>query len=148
MTEYEKDLPVSVAFPPEKINNGLGEILSQNNINQLRIAETEKYAHVTYFFNGGREEPWPGEDRILIPSPTVSRFDQSPEMSASRITEKIVEALDKNKYSFILINYANADMVGHTGNEEASIKAVESVDKSLSFLVPAVLKAGGCLIYC
>ncbi len=146
MTEYEKDLPVSVAFPPEKINNGLGEILSQNNINQLRIAETEKYAHVTYFFNGGREEPWPGEDRILIPSPTVSRFDQSPEMSASRITEKIVEVLDKNKYSFILVNYANADMVGHTGNEEACVKAVESVDKSLSFLVPAVLKAGGCLI--
>jgi 2,3-bisphosphoglycerate-independent phosphoglycerate mutase len=146
MTEYEKDLPLSVAFPPEKIRDGLGEILSKKKMHQLRIAETEKYAHVTYFFNGGREESWPGEDRILIPSPSVSRFDQSPEMSASLITEKIIEAAGQKKYSFILVNYANADMVGHTGNEEACIEAVESVDKSLSFLIPAILNAGGCLL--
>jgi 2,3-bisphosphoglycerate-independent phosphoglycerate mutase len=146
MTEYEKDLPVNVAFLPELVQKGLGEILCQNNAKQLRIAETEKYAHVTYFFNGGKEQPWPGEDRILIPSPSVSRFDQSPEMSASKITEKIIEAIDQNKYGFILVNYANADMVGHTGNEEACVEAVESVDKSLSFLIPAVLKAGGCLL--
>lgn len=146
MTEYEKDLPVSVAFPPEKIENGLGEILSQNRKKQMRIAETEKYAHVTYFFNGGKEEPWSGEDRLLIPSPSVSKFDQAPEMSADKITERVIEALELKKYDFILINYANADMVGHTGNMEATIKAVEVVDKNLSVLIPAVLQEGGCLL--
>ncbi|MCK9379132.1 MAG: 2,3-bisphosphoglycerate-independent phosphoglycerate mutase [Candidatus Moranbacteria bacterium] len=146
MTEYEKDLPVSVAFPPEEIKNGLGEILSQNRKKQLRIAETEKYAHVTYFFNGGKEEPWPGEDRVLIPSPSVSKFDQAPEMSADKITQKVIEALELEKYDFILINYANADMVGHTGNEEATIRAVETVDNNLATLIPAVLKIGGCLL--
>jgi 2,3-bisphosphoglycerate-independent phosphoglycerate mutase len=145
-TEYEKDLPVDVAFPPEKIENGLGEILSKNKIKQLRIAETEKYAHVTYFFNGGKEEPCAGEDRLLIPSPAVSKFDQTPEMSAPQITEKAVESVQGGKYDFILINYANADMVGHTGNEKACIEAVQSVDKSLSILIPEVLKAGGCLL--
>jgi 2,3-bisphosphoglycerate-independent phosphoglycerate mutase len=146
MTEYEKDLPVSVAFPPEKPQNGLGEILSKHKKKQLRITETEKYAHVTYFFNGGKEEPWQGEDRVLIPSPSVSKFDQTPEMSADKITQKIIESLELNKYDFILVNYANADMVGHTGNEEATIKAVEAVDKNLSVLIPAVLKIGGCLL--
>jgi 2,3-bisphosphoglycerate-independent phosphoglycerate mutase len=146
MTEYEKDLPADVAFPPEKIENGLGEILSRNNLKQLRITETEKYAHVTYFFNGGREEPFTGEDRILIPSPAVSKFDQTPEMSAPQITEKVVEAIQSGKYDFILINYANADMVGHTGNETACISAVQSVDKSLSILIPEALKVGGCLL--
>jgi 2,3-bisphosphoglycerate-independent phosphoglycerate mutase len=145
-TEYENDLPVKVAFPPERITRGLGEILSENKINQLRLAETEKYAHVTYFFNGGKEEPWPGEDRMLVPSPAVSRFDQSPEMSAPQITEKAVEAVKSGKYGFVLINYANADMVGHTGNEKASIEAVESINKSLSILIPEVLKAKGCLL--
>lgn len=146
MTEYEKDLPVEVLFPREEIKNGLGEILSQNKKKQLRISETEKYAHVTYFFNGGEEEPWPDEDRILIPSPSVSKFDESPEMSAAPITEKVLDAIEKNKYDFILINYANADMVGHTGNEKACIEAVKSVDKVLSLLIPAVLKVGGCLL--
>lgn len=146
MTEYEKDLPVTIAFPPEKIKEGLGEALSKKKLRQLRIAETEKYAHVTYFFNGGKEEPWPGEDRILIPSPSVPRFDQAPEMSAPQITERAVAAIESEKYSFILINYANPDMVGHTGNEKAAIEAVQSVDKSLSLLIPAVLKVKGCLL--
>ncbi len=145
-TEYEKDLPVKAAFPPEEIRNGLGEILSQKKMKQLRIAETEKYAHVTYFFNEGRENPWPGEDRILVPSPTVSRFDETPEMSAPLITEKAIAAVSSKKYDFILINYANPDMVGHTGNEKATVEAVQSVDKSLSLLIPAVLETGGCLL--
>jgi 2,3-bisphosphoglycerate-independent phosphoglycerate mutase len=146
MTEYEKDLPVAVAYPPEEIRNGLGEVLSKKKINQMRIAETEKYAHVTYFFNGGKEEPWPGEDRLLVPSPTVSTFDQTPEMSAPQITEKVIGAIESGKYGFILINFANPDMVGHTGNEAASIEAVQAVDKSLSLIIPATLAAGGCLL--
>lgn len=143
MIEYEHDLPVHVAFPPEDINKGLGEILSLNNKKQLRIAESEKYAHVTYFFNGGKEKPFPGEEHILIPSPTVAHFDEVPEMSSPQITNALIENLEKNEYDFILVNYANVDMVAHTGNEEASIKAVEATDKSLSILIPAILKAGG-----
>jgi 2,3-bisphosphoglycerate-independent phosphoglycerate mutase len=146
LTQYERDLPVSVAFPPEDIYNGLGETLSLAGKKQLRIAETEKYAHVTYFFNGGKEKSFPGEDRMLIPSPTVSRFDEIPEMSSPKITETLIDNIQKNEYDFILVNYASPDMVGHTGNEEASIKAVEATDKSLSILVPAVLKAGGAMI--
>lgn len=146
MTEYEKDLPVSVAFPPEEIKDGLGETLSKNKIKQLRIAETEKYAHVTYFFNGGKEQPWPGEDHILVPSPVVPRFDQTPEMSAPQITENLIEAVKSGKYGFVLANYANPDMVGHTGNEKASIEAVQAVDKSLSLIIPVILEAGGCLL--
>ncbi len=146
MTEYEKDLPVSIIFPKEEVHNGLGEILSKNNKKQLRISETEKYAHVTYFFNGGKEEPWSDEDRILIPSPSVSKFDEAPEMSAAKITEKVLEAVEDKKYDFILINYANADMVGHTGNEKACVEAVKSLDKALSLIAPAILKAGGCLL--
>ena len=146
MVEYEKDLPVKVAFPPVDLSGGIGEILSEKNLKQLRIAETEKYAHVTYFFNGGKEDAWLGEDRILIPSPAVSKFDESPEMSASQITEKVLEAVEQNKYDFIVINYANADMVGHTANREACITAVRAVDKNLSQLIPAVLQKGGCLL--
>lgn len=145
LIEYERDLPVHVAFPPEDIKDGLGEVLSLNNKKQLRIAETEKYAHVTYFFNGGLEKAFPGEDRILVPSPIVSHFDEVPEMSSPQITDTLIENLEKD-YDFILVNYANADMVGHTGNEEASIKAVEATDKSLSILVPAILKKGGTII--
>jgi 2,3-bisphosphoglycerate-independent phosphoglycerate mutase len=145
MVEYEKDLPVTVAFPPETLRGGLGEALSKHGLKQLRIAETEKYAHVTYFFNGGKEEPWPGEDRILVPSPAVSKFDEAPEMSAAIVTEKLVEAIRENKYDFILVNYANADMVGHTGNEEACKIAVQAIDKSMAAIIPEVLKIGGCL---
>ncbi len=146
MTEYEKDLPVLVAFPPKEIKNTLGEVLSLNHLRQLRVAETEKYAHVTYFFNGGKEEPFSGEDRILVPSPIVSSFDQAPEMSAAKITEKVLEALALEKYSFILINYANADMVGHTAKEDACVKAVITIDKNLSILIPEVLKKKGSLL--
>lgn len=146
LTEYEKNLPVLVAFPPEEVRGGLGEVLSEKKLNQLRIAETEKYAHVTYFFNGGKEEPLPGEDRMLIPSPAVSRFDEAPEMSANLVTEKIVEAIKSDKYDFILANYANADMVGHTATEEACKVAVKTIDKNMAILIPAVLQKGGCLL--
>ncbi|MFZ2299589.1 MAG: 2,3-bisphosphoglycerate-independent phosphoglycerate mutase [Candidatus Moraniibacteriota bacterium] len=145
-TEYERGLPVHIAFPPEDVRSTLGEILSLSSKKQLRIAETEKYAHVTYFFNGGKEKSFPGEDRVLIPSPAVSHFDEIPEMSSPKITETLIATLEKNEYDFILVNYANPDMVGHTGNEEASIKAVEATDKSLSILIPAVLKIGGAMI--
>lgn len=146
LVEYEKDLPVEIAFPPIILSGGLGEVLSEHKLKQLRIAETEKYAHVTYFFNGGKEDPWPGEDRILIPSPAVSKFDEAPEMSAALITEKILADVEEEKYDFILVNYANADMVGHTANEQACVTAVQAVDKNLSQLIPAILKKGGCLL--
>jgi len=146
LIEYERGLPVGVAFPPEKVSHCLGEELSLHNKKQLRLAETEKYAHVTYFFNGGTEKAFSGEDRLLVPSPAVSHFDEMPEMSSPKITETLITALEKNEYDFILVNYANPDMVAHTGNEQASIHAVEATDKSLSILVPAILKAGGAII--
>ncbi len=146
MTEYEKDLPVHIAFPPEEVHDSLGEVLSKAGMRQLRIAETEKYAHVTYFFNGGNEEAFPNEDRILIPSPAVAHFDEQPEMSAPEVTDMVIKKIQENIYDFILVNYANPDMVGHTGNEQASIKAVEATDKSLSRLIPAILSAGGALM--
>lgn len=143
--EYEKNLPVSIAFPPQNISETLGEVLSKNKKKQLRIAETEKYAHVTYFFNGGREEAWPGEDHLLIPSPVVPSFDKIPEMSAAKITETVVEKIREDRYDFILVNYANADMVGHTGNEAATIEACQVLDKTLSILIPEILRRGGHL---
>ncbi len=146
LVEYEKDLPVEIAFPPIVLTGGLGGVLSQHNLKQLRIAETEKYAHVTYFFNGGKEDPWPGEDRVLVPSPAVSRFDEAPEMSAALVTEKIIGFVQAEKYDFILANYANADMVGHTANLKACVTAVKSIDKSLSLIIPEILKKGGCLL--
>lgn len=146
MTEYEKGLPVKVAFPPEEVHDSLGETLSKAGLTQLRIAETEKYAHVTYFFNGGNEKAFPGEDRVLVPSPTVAHFDEQPEMSAPQVTDTLIQKIGENLYDFILVNYANPDMVGHTGNEEASIKAVEATDKSLSKIIPVILKAGGAMI--
>ena len=146
MVEYEKDQKALVAFPPTTARNTLGEVLSQNGKLQIRIAETEKYAHVTYFFNGGTEKPFPGEDRKLVPSQIVTHFDEAPEMSAPQITDAVLEALEKDQYDFILVNYANADMVGHTGNEAATIKAVEATDKSLEKLIPAVLEKNGRLL--
>ncbi len=146
MTQYDRNLTVHVAFPPQNITNTLGKVLSDYNKKQLRIAETEKYAHVTYFFNGGAEKPFPGEDRILIPSPHVMRFDEAPEMSAAKITDRIITELHNNTYDFILVNYANADMVGHTGNESAAREAVRSIDKTLSILIPAVLKKNGTIL--
>ncbi len=146
MMEYEKDLPVSVAFPPESIINSIGQVLSAYDRPQLRIAETEKYAHVTYFFNCGAEEPFPLEDHVLIPSPAVDRFDQKPEMSAYGVTDKILSTLSENKYEFILVNYANADMVAHTGNESAAREAIKVLDVCMHRLVKGVLATGGQLL--
>jgi len=128
MTKYDDNFSFPVLYEPIKLNNILGEILSNNNMNQLRAAETEKYAHVTYFFNGGKEEEFSGEDRLLIPSPKVDTYDLQPEMNAIPLTEKVIEKISENKYQAIIINYANPDMVGHTGNIPAAIKAVETVD--------------------
>jgi len=146
MVQYEEDLPAEVAYEPIEIKNCLGEILSQKNISQLRIAETEKFAHVTYFFNGGNEEPFPKEDRIIVPSKAVSIFSEAPEMSAREITKKVCEAVEMNKYDFMLVNFANADIVGHTGDEKATISAVEVIDECLSKLIPTVISHGGCLL--
>lgn len=146
MIQYEDNLPADVAFKPIDIKNCLGEVLSKKNKDQLRIAETEKFAHVTYFFNGGNEEPFSREDRVIIPSKAVSVFSEEPEMSAFEITDKVCEVIEKDKYDFILMNYANADIVGHTGDEKATVLAVETIDKCLEKLIPQVIAHGGCLI--
>jgi len=143
MTQYEEGLNVKVAYPPEAITNTLGEIIARNGMTQLRIAETEKYAHVTFFFNGGVEEPYNGEDRILVPSPKVATYDLQPEMSAIEVTDKVVEAIKSGKYDFIILNYANGDMVGHTGVIEAAVKAVETVDTCVGRFVEAIREVGG-----
>jgi len=139
LTHYEDNLPVTVAFPPVSLTNILGEILSQNNINQLRIAETEKYAHVTFFFNGGKEENFKNEDRILVPSPKVATYDLKPEMSAFEVKDKVIEAIKSDKYQVIILNFANCDMVGHTRFLDAAVKAVETVDKCIGELTETVL---------
>jgi 2,3-bisphosphoglycerate-independent phosphoglycerate mutase len=144
--EYEKGLPITVAFPDIIVHHSLGEVLAANGMTQLRIAETEKYAHVTYFFNGGIETKSFGENHVLIPSPAVSSYDQKPEMSATEITKKVVEAVEKDQYNFILINYANADMVGHTGNFKAAVKAVEAVDTCLDKVIKSVLAKNGLVV--
>lgn len=142
-TEYEKGLPVQVLFPPELTENSLARIFSEYNMKQLHIAETEKYAHVTFFFNGLKEEPFVGEERILIPSPNISSYDQQPAMSAFEVTKNILAALKKNKFDFIVINYANPDMVAHTGNLKATIKAIEAVDGCLAKIIPEIVKKNG-----
>lgn len=147
MTEYDDTMPnVKVAFKSEELVNTFGEVVSKLGKKQLRIAETEKYAHVTFFFNGGREEPYPGEDRILVNSPKVATYDLQPEMSAYEVTEKVVEAINSKKYDSIILNFANTDMVGHTGNIDAAIKAVEAVDKCVGEIVEAVQKQNGVLL--
>ncbi len=129
-TEYDATMPnVKVAFKPTKLKNTFGEYISKKGLKQLRIAETEKYAHVTFFFNGGEEKVFDGEDRILVPSPKVATYDLKPEMSAYEVTDKLIEAIDENKYDNIILNYANPDMVGHTGILEAAIKAIETIDE-------------------
>ncbi|MDA3840692.1 MAG: 2,3-bisphosphoglycerate-independent phosphoglycerate mutase [Patescibacteria group bacterium] len=142
-SEYEKGLPVDVIFPPESFKNCLGEVISSNGLKQLRIAETEKYAHVTYFFNGGIEDSFPGEDHVLVPSPALPSYDAKPEMSAPGITKKVLDAISGEKYDFILINFANADMVGHTANMDAAVEAVEVLDDLVSKIVKATLDKGG-----
>lgn len=143
LTEYAAELPVEVAYPPQTLRNSLPEYLSSLGLTQLRIAETEKYAHVTFFFSGGREEPYPGEARILVPSPKVATYDLQPEMSCPEVTEKLCAAIASGQFDFIVCNIANPDMVGHSGVFEAAVKAVEAVDVALGALERAVLDAGG-----
>ena len=147
LTEYAADINVPCAYPPETLNNTLGDYLSKAGKTQLRIAETEKYAHVTFFFSGGTEAEYPGENRVLIPSPKVATYDLQPEMSAPELTDKLVEAIDSGEYDLVVCNYANGDMVGHTGNMNAAIKAVEALDSCLKRITDAILHVDGeCLI--
>lgn len=148
MTQYSDVLTkyMGVLFPPDSYENVIGEIVSKAGLKQLRSAETEKYPHVTYFFNGGREEPFPGEDRILVNSPKVATYDLQPEMSAPELTSKIVQAINSAKYDLIVVNFANPDMVGHTGKLDAAVKAVEAVDKGLGEIVKAIKGQNGALL--
>ena len=146
MTQYEEGLDVTVAFPPQDLHNTLGQVLAANNIKQFRVAETEKYAHVTFFFNGGVEDPNPMEDRLLVPSPKVATYDLQPEMSAIAVKENLVQTIQNGDYPFLLVNFANTDMIGHTGIPEAAQKAVETVDACVGEVADAVLAAGGVLL--
>ena len=147
MTEYSKEHTawMHILFPPEKLENIFGKVVADAGLKQLRIAETEKYAHVTFFFNGGQETLFPGEDRILVPSPKVATYDLKPEMSAIEVTDKLVDAINSDKFDVIIVNYANGDMVGHTGIMSAAIQAVETVDSCVGRLVKAVTGKGGVL---
>ena len=146
-TQYDATLPnVHIAFKPTTLENTFGEYISKKGLTQLRIAETEKYAHVTFFFNGGEEKQYPGEDRILVPSPKVATYDLKPEMSAKEVTEKVIEAIQSQKYNCIILNYANPDMVGHTGNLEATVKAIETIDDCVGKVVEEVNKVQGVLL--
>ena len=148
MTEYDQNINnVRVVFKTEKLKNTFGEYISKKGLKQLRIAETEKYAHVTFFFNGGVEKPYKGEERILIPSPKVQTYDMKPEMSAYEITEKVLDAINEEKYDCIIMNFANSDMVGHTGNITAAEKAIETIDECIGKIVNSINKHNGvCLI--
>ncbi|MFC1612929.1 2,3-bisphosphoglycerate-independent phosphoglycerate mutase [Patescibacteria group bacterium] len=146
MTEYDKSLPALVAFPPELIVNPIAKVISDAGLKQLHIAETEKYAHVTFFLNGGVEKEFEGEDRILVPSPRIESYDKKPEMSAKDITSNVIKEINKETYDFIVINFANPDMVGHTGKINATIKSVEAVDKCLKKIVNNVIAKNGALI--
>ena len=147
MTQYSKQLDtlLQTIFPPQSLKNVLGQVVADAGRTQLRIAETEKYAHVTYFLNGGREQPYRGEDRIMVPSPKVATYDLKPEMSAPELTDKAIEAIGSGKYDLIVLNFANPDMVGHTGHLAAAIKAVETVDTGLGRITEAIRQAGGAL---
>ncbi|WP_297528097.1 2,3-bisphosphoglycerate-independent phosphoglycerate mutase [Thiohalobacter sp.] len=143
LTEYNSEFDIPVAYPPERLQNVFGEYVSKLGLRQLRIAETEKYAHVTFFFNGGIEEPFEFEDRILVPSPKVATYDLKPEMSAYEVTDRLVEAIESQRYDVIICNYANPDMVGHTGNFDAAVKAIEAIDECLGRLQHALHRVGG-----
>lgn len=145
-TQYDITLEAPVAFPPQNLNNTLGEVISTAGLKQMRIAETEKYAHVTFFFNGGLEEPYPDEDRTLIASPKVATYNMQPEMSAVEVSDKVLGIISEDKYDLIVLNYANPDMVGHTGQLEAAVIAIETVDKCLGRLIEPVLEKGGAMI--
>jgi 2,3-bisphosphoglycerate-independent phosphoglycerate mutase len=146
MTQYDKTFPLPFVFPPQQLGHILAQVLAELNLKNLRVAETEKYAHVTYFFNGGLEKPYPGEDRILVPSPKVATYDLKPEMSAPGIMETVVKAVNDGSHDLLIVNFANADMVGHTGKLEAAIKAVEAVDACLGEIDKAVRSKGGAMI--
>ncbi|MGD9742300.1 MAG: 2,3-bisphosphoglycerate-independent phosphoglycerate mutase [Dongiaceae bacterium] len=148
MTEYSVELGrlLGTLFPPQQLDRMLGSVVAEAGLTQLRIAETEKYAHVTFFLNGGEERPFPGEERILVPSPKVATYDMKPEMSAYEVTDKLVAAIESGRFDFIVVNYANTDMVGHTGDIEAAKHAVEAVDRCLGRLAEAVKRAGGALL--
>lgn len=146
MTQYDEKLDVPIAYAQEEIKNTLGEVLSKSHLKQLRIAETEKYAHVTFFFNGGVEAIYEGADRCLVPSPKVATYDLKPQMSAYEVTEKVIERIKSDKYDVIILNYANLDMVGHTGFFDAAVKAVETVDECLGEVIDVLLKADGTAI--
>lgn len=148
MTRYAADIPAPAAFPPSDLNDTLGEVVAKRGLKQLRIAETEKYPHVTFFFSGGNEAAYEGEERILVPSPRdVRTYDEKPEMSAFEITDKLVDAIDGGSFDLIVCNYANGDMVGHTGDFDAAVKAIETVDTCVGRVVDAIERAGGaCLI--
>ncbi|MGB3491190.1 MAG: 2,3-bisphosphoglycerate-independent phosphoglycerate mutase [Elainellaceae cyanobacterium] len=145
-TQYDSSLSVKVAFEPQNLSNILGEVIANEGLKQFRTAETEKYAHVTYFFNGGIEEPFEGEDRELVSSPMVATYDKAPAMSAEQVTNVAIGAIDRGVYSLVVMNYANPDMVGHTGNVEASIEAIETVDRCLGRLLGSISQAGGTSI--
>jgi 2,3-bisphosphoglycerate-independent phosphoglycerate mutase len=145
-TQYEKGLPVAVAFPPESLDGLLGQVVSNSGLRQFRTAETEKYPHVTYFMNGGIEQAFPGEDRHLVPSPRVATYDLSPEMSAGELTESCIAAIKKGIYSLVVINYANPDMVGHTGKMKATTEAITTVDTCVGKLMEATNRMGGTLL--
>lgn len=146
LTEYNKTFNIPVAYPPERLKNVFGEYIAKKGLHQLRIAETEKYAHVTFFFNGGEEQPFPGEDRVLVPSPNVSTYDLKPEMSAVEVTDELVKAISSGHYDVIICNYANPDMVGHTGSFPATVRAIETIDSCLGRVVGAVRQMCGEII--
>ena len=146
-TQYDETMPnVNVAFKPTKLNNTFGEYISKKGLKQLRIAETEKYAHVTFFFNGGEEKVFEGEDRILVPSPKVATYDLKPEMSAYEVTDKLIEAINQDKYDNIILNFANPDMVGHTGILDAAIKAIETIDECVGKIVDVIKEKKGVIL--
>jgi 2,3-bisphosphoglycerate-independent phosphoglycerate mutase len=146
LTHFSESVDGYVAFKPSNLDNTLGEILAQNNMNQLRIAETEKYPHVTFFMSGGREEKFPGEERILINSPKVATYDLQPEMSAYEVTDALLKEIQNDKFDAILLNFANPDMVGHSGMLEPTIKAIETVDECLGKIVDLIVEKGGTVI--
>jgi len=146
MTQYDRTFTYPVIFPPQSLSGSFAEVLTASHMTNLRVAETEKYPHVSYFFNCGIEKPYPGEDRILVPSPKVPTYDLQPEMSAKGITDALVSDVEGRKHDVIICNFANADMVGHTGNLDAAVTAVETIDHCLARIVKAVRDAGGVLL--
>jgi 2,3-bisphosphoglycerate-independent phosphoglycerate mutase len=146
MTEFEKDSPVHIVFEQEKVQTSLPKVISEKGLKQLHVAETEKYAHVTFFFSGGVEEPFEGEDRIVVPSPRVASYAEKPEMSARKVTDLVVKEILKEKYDFIVVNLANPDMVGHTGQIKETVRAIEFTDKCFGELTDLVLSKDGVVV--